>query len=165
MIVYRVSISRHGVRGFHVHRCHACGGFQQPRFNTLARVQVETKSFGPYLDCRAVRQTSFQLQHSAGDLVAKGGFALMASMSRCSIGVPMTKAASSTTSGTSATSMMVAVDGILVCCRRGFDSAGVRVSPLEFCHQRRLGGSSSCGSGATSVKHCGRFLNLVWSLI
>lgn len=91
----------------------------------------------------------------------------MASMSRGSIGVPMTKAApsttgrTSTTSGTSATSMMMAVNGILVCCRRSFDSARLRVSPLEFGHQRRLGGASSCGSRVTSVKHCGRFMKLV----
>lgn len=174
MIVYRVSISRHGVRGFHVHQCRACGEFQQPKFNRLARVQVKAKSLGPYLDCGAVRQASFQLQHSAGDLVAKGCFALMASMSRCSIGVFMTKAASSTASRTSAASrastasmasMMMAVDRILVCCRRSFDGARVRVSPLEFGHQRRLGGASSCGSGATTVKHCGRFMKLIWTLI
>lgn len=117
-----------------------------------------------------MRQTSFQLQHSAGNLVAKGGFALMAGMSRCSIGVPMTKAAPSGTgttsvhSTTSVTSMMMAVDGILVCCRCGFDGARFRISPLEFGHQRRLGGASGCGSRATSVKHCDRLMEFVWNL-
>lgn len=68
----------------------------------------------------------------------------------------MTKAAPSRTSATSMGSMasMMAVGGILMCCRCGFDGARLRVSPLEFGHQSGLAGASGCGSGATSMKHC-----------
>lgn len=134
----------------------------------LTRIQVQPEWFSPYLDCRAMHQTSFQLQHSAGDLVAKGSFALMASMGRCSIGVLVTKTMSNATSRASTasmTSLAMTLDGILARCRRGFDSARFRVWSLEFGHQRRLGGAGGCGSGATSMKHCDEWMDLVWSLI
>lgn len=94
----------------------------------------------------------------------------MASMGRFSIGVSMIKTTPSRTSTTSRTSpasmasVMMALHGVLLRCRYGFDGARVRVSPLKSGHQRRLCGAGCCGSRATSMKHGDGLMDVVCSL-
>ena len=118
-------------------------------------MNLDRASCYTYLERRTMRQTSFQLQHSARHFVSKGCFAPMVSVSGSrSMATPSTKPITSTSS-------LMSTHGVVwVCCRCGFDRARSCVSPLESGHKCRLGGASSCGGGAASMKHCDRLMKI-----